>query len=120
MSRVETTPVELVRNTAVDAKAATVMDAIVHASGSEIDVSNINTDKLIIHVKNTHSSAHEVTIKAGDYSRSSLGDYTFEVPLTSGEAMVVIESARFKNADGKILVDFDAGTTGFIGAYLLP
>ena len=120
MPRVATTPVELVRNTAVDAKAGTVMDAIVQASGSEIDVSDINTDKLIIHVKNTHGSAHDVTIKAGDYSRSSLGDYTFEVAATTGEAMVVIESARFKDAAGKINIDFDAGTTGLIGAYLLP
>lgn len=113
-------PVQLVRNTAVDAKQATVGTVINTTNGAVIDVSNINTDKLILHVTNTHSAAHDITIKAGDYSRSSLGDLVFEVALTSGEAMVVVETARFKDSDGNILVDFEALTEGTISAYLLP
>jgi len=120
MARFLITPLQTVTDSGVDSKAATVMAAIVQADGGYIDVSNINTDKMIIHVKNTHGVAHAVTIKAGDYSRSILGDLAVTVAATTGEQMIVVETARFKGSDGLILVDFAADFAGLIGAYLLP
>lgn len=120
MPRFAITPVQTTIDSGVDGKAATVMAAIVQADGGYIDVSSINTDKMIIHVKNTHGVAHAVTIKAGDYSRASLGDLAVTVAATTGEQLIVVESARFKDSDGYILIDFAADFAGLIGAYLLP
>jgi len=120
MARDKLTPLQLTTDSGVDAKAATVMTTITAANGAYIDVSNINTDKLIIHVKNTNAGAKTLTVKAGIYSRSSLGDLVVSVALTSGEKMIVCESSRFKDSDNFILLDYEAAMTGLIGAYLLP
>jgi len=120
MARDLITPVTLVRDSGVDAKAATVMTAIVVANGAYINANNISADKLVIHVKNTEGTTNTLTVKAGDYSRSSLGDLVCTIAATTGEQMIVVESARFKDSDGFILLDFEAGMTGLLGAYLLP
>lgn len=120
MARDTITPVTLTRDTAANAAAATVLIPIVVANGAQIDCSNIDADKLLIHVTNTHGTAHNVTIPAGVYSRASLGNLVFQVAATSGENMVVVESARFKQADNMIYIDFVTDHAGRVGAYLLP
>jgi len=119
MARHAVVPVQTLTDTGVDGKAATVMYAIVQADGHYIDVNDINTDNMIIHFKNTEGSSNDIIISAGVYSRSSLGSLTVSCAATSGEQLIRIESARFKDADGYILIDFSAATTGLIGAYLV-
>ena len=114
------TPVLLSRNAGVDGKAATVMTAINAANTMEIDVSGIDVEKLILHVKNTEGTTNVVTVGAGDFSRASLGDLAVTVAATSGEQLIHLESARFKTAAGKISLSFEASMTGLVGAYLLP
>lgn len=118
--RDEITFVELSKNAGVDGKAATVMTAISVSNGAYIDVSAIDTDKLVIHVKNTYAAELDVTISAGDFSLSSLGALVVPVAASTGEQLIIVESARFKDSDGYLLIDFETNMTGLIGAYLLP
>ena len=120
MSRDAITPVELTRDAGTDIKNATVSTAINTTNGGYIDLNGVSAEKLLIHVKNTAGAAYDVTVNSGIYSRSSLGDLVVEVALTSGEKAIVIETARFKDADGYITLDYESSMTGTVAAYLLP
>ena len=120
MARDLLTPIQLSRNAGIDAKAATVLTTITVANGAYIDANALDTDRLILHVKNTVGAAKNVTIKAGTYSRAALGDLVVSVAATTGETMIHVETARFKDADGFVLVDFEAAMTGLAGCYALP
>jgi len=112
-------PVQTVSDTGKDGKNATISTAITVANGAYIDVSSIDTDHMIIHVKNTVGAAKTVTVKAGVYSRASLGDLVVSVAATTGEQLIKIESARFKQANGQIFLDWEAAMTGSVAAYLV-
>lgn len=120
MARDLLTPIQLSRNAGIDAKAATVLTTITAANGAYINAANLDTDRMILHVKNTEGTTNTLTVKAGDYSRASLGDLVVTVAATSGEQMLHLETARFKDSDGYILIDYETGMTGLIGCYLLP
>lgn len=78
--------------------------------------------RILLHVKNTAAAAKNVTIKAGANPpavRAGVGDLVISVPATTGERFVVLESARFAQANGDINVDLEAGTTGNQAAYRL-
>ena len=117
MSRDLITPVEITTNAGSDAKAATAINV---SNGAYIDAGAIVTGKLVIHIKNTYGGAKIVTFAAGDFIRSPLGDLEISVAATDGEKVTVIESSRFKDEDGYILINFEAAMTGLVGAYLVP
>ncbi len=119
-ARDKITPVELARNTGVDVKAATIGTVVTPANGAYIDVNDVDTDRLMIHFKNTWGGVAHATIKAGVFTGAPEGDLDVAVAATTGEQGVVIESSRFKDADGYILIDFDGNFAGLVGAYLLP
>lgn len=56
--------------------------------------------KYLLHFKVTGSGGGTVTIKAGDGFRSSIGDLTSTTISQNGEALLTIESSRFKNLTG--------------------
>lgn len=94
---------------------------IAPANDAQIDGSL--AERMLIRVTNTHGTAHPVVIKAGvnpPAFRGSLGDLSVTVPLTSGDVLIPIESARFMQADGMIYVDFETDHAGKISAVALP
>jgi hypothetical protein len=81
-----------------------------------------DADKLLILINNTTAAEKEVTIKKGENPpavRKGLGDLVIKVPEKS-QAVVAIESARFANTEGNIIVSCAASTTGFLSAIRLP
>ena len=123
MSRTNLPIVALVNETVSAHSAGT---AIVHASGAEIAAGG-NTGKLLIRIEHTTNAQKTATIKAPTDNpaapRAPLGDLT--ITMAAGNTTVqrhaiVIESARFAQTDGKILIDFAADTTGNIWVWRLP
>lgn len=81
------------------------------------------TERLLVRITNTNGTNRVATVKAGDNPpaiRSGLGDLAITVPATTGDVSLVVESARFLQDDGTILVDFAASMAGIISAIRLP
>ena len=81
------------------------------------------TDRLLFHLKNTAGAGKTFTFKAGvnpPAFRKDLGDLIVSLAATTGEQFVVIESARFMQADGTLNLDVEAGATGNEAVYRLP
>ena len=92
----------------------------------EIDAGG-DTEKLLVRLEHTTASEKVLTFKAPAANphapRSPLGDLAITMATGSGTRQVhaiVIESARFAQADGKINIDVAASTTGAIWVYRLP
>jgi len=82
-----------------------------------------DTSRLLIRITNTNGSDRVATIKAGvnpPAPRQGLGDLDITVPATTGDKVIVVESARFLQADGSINIDFAASFAGIISAVRLP
>jgi len=81
-------------------------------------------EQTVLRVTNTHDSAHDITIKAGDYPpalAAGLGDLVVTVPLTSGVMWIgPFESGRFLQSDGSMLIDVETNHAGTITAFLVP
>lgn len=96
--------------------------AITPANGANI--ANVgDTSRLLVRVTNTNGSDRVVTFKASTAAhalRKGLGDLAVTVPASTGDKLVVLESARFKKADGSIDVDFGASMAGVISAVRMP
>lgn len=78
---------------------------------------------MFLRVNNSAAGAHNLIIRAGAYPpamRAGIGDLTVNILATSTKWVGPISSGRFAQADGSINVDFDAGTTGTITAFLSP
>ena len=97
--------------------ASITKDAYDIANDHEIDVSAIEDNKLILFIEAADTEAATFEIKAGDYSDASIGDLTISTAAV-GTTSVCLETARFKDSDGKILIDITsaAGATGNIYA----
>src|SRR6185295_17867276 len=67
-------------------------------------------NRILVQLKQTGGTAGTVTFKAGANPpafRQGLGDVTVVVPITNGERIVMVESARMAQASGGDLnVDF--------------
>jgi hypothetical protein len=118
-------PRDAVAHTALASGAATATPAgvaINTANGANI-ASLKDGSRVAVRVTNTAAAAKKVIFRAGvnpPALRTGLGDLTIEVPLTTGDVLVVLESARFAQTDGSINVDYEAGHTGAISAVRLP
>lgn len=119
MPRDAVTITSLTSGTAVAQPAGTT---ITPANGANIP--NVgDSSRVLIRVTNTNGSDRVVTFKAGTNPpalRAGVGDLAVTVPATTGERLVVLESARFVKADGSIDVDFGASMAGIISAVRLP
>lgn len=119
MPRDAVTITELTSGSAATTPAGTT---VVVANGAAIADAK-DTSRLLIRLTNTDASDRVATILAGDDPpalRSGIGSLAITVPATTGDMVVVVESARFVQNDGAIHVDFAATYTGKISAIRLP
>lgn len=78
---------------------------------------------LFLRVANTAASPFNAIVRAGAYPpamRSGVGDLTVSVTNGTTKWIGPISSGRFAQADGSINLDFGAGFTGTITAFLSP
>ena len=103
--------------------------SVVTPAGTTINVANGGniaigaSHRLIVRVTNTFAGGKNVTFKAGANPpalRASLGDLVVQVAASTGDRLIVLETARHLKADGTIDVDFEAGMTGAISAIRAP
>lgn len=108
----------LTLNEGVDGTAYTIVaadGALIRAEGK--------TAKLMLRIAITGGTPGTISINAGvnpPAFRQGLGAATVVVPETSGVKYVVIESARFAQANGDIYLDFNAGAVGTVTCLRLP
>lgn len=82
-----------------------------------------NADRVLVRITNTNGTQRVATVKAGvnpPAPRKGIGDLAVTVPATTGDVLLVLETARFLQADGTINVDFAASMAGIISAVRLP
>lgn len=100
--------------------AATVTaDAMDKANGHSIDVSEISDERFVIRLAGS-TTAGTVTFKAGDFPASAIGDLDVSLGATDIKT-IILETTRFKDNDGLILIDIDSTGTidGTVEAYKL-
>lgn len=95
-------------------------------------VTSRGANNLVLEVFNTAAGPHNIIIRAGADTdtdlrpwpafRGGLGDLDISVTNSSTIPFKIgpMETSRFKNEDGSINIDFDAGFTGTIQGFLLP
>jgi hypothetical protein len=95
---------------------------IVVANGAEIQC-NGDTRGLFVEITNTNGTDRVATILKGDNPpalNAGQGDLALTIPATSGDKIISLESERFVQDDGKILIDFAASFAGVIRAFRVP
>ncbi len=118
-------PITKLSTTGTDTKLGT--GTALSASDHHVVTLTCPLEELVIRVENTTASTKAVTIKAGDNPPAeSAGQGDLSVSLTAGNSTVQmksvagLESARFVQNDGTLLIDVDSGMTGFISVYQVP
>jgi hypothetical protein len=118
-------PITALSTTGVDVKIGT---------GTAIDATNkhyvaltVPLSELVIRVENTTAGAKTFTVVAGDSppaSSQGQGDLVTSVAQGNSTAQVKmvagLESARFTQDDGTLLIDPEGSMTGFISVYHVP
>lgn len=97
-------------------------------TATSIDIANglvvaaAQSDRSVIIVTNTDTSAHIVTIPAGDpvLGAGSQQPQTFSVPASSSLAIGPLESDRCAQKDGSIQLNFVTGHAGTVTVYQMP
>jgi hypothetical protein len=122
MARTALTVTTLTANTA----AADVLAS----AGVAIDATNSHVltvahplDSYIIRINNTTAATKVATIKAGDASPAdAAGQGDLAVSCTQDQVKFVgpLESARFIQNDGTLLIDIASAMTGFITVFRVP
>jgi hypothetical protein len=112
------TPAQLAYNTA----SADLPDA----GGTAIDAADTMSfvypkeGKLLIELNNTFAGSKDFTFTASDFGVAR-GQGNLVIAMAQDDVrFVVLESSRFKHADGKCHLGFAASTTGFVKAFYLP
>lgn len=99
---------------AFTASAITQANGIVIAAGGE-------TTNLVIYLENTSGSAGAtVTISAGNPDLAQVSKAQTVTLAASAKAAIVLESARFIQSDGSVLIDTASGNTVSAAALRLP
>jgi len=113
MARSEVIVSDMDRN----ADNAVTKDAYDIANGHYIDINDVQDEDLTIFIEASDTKAATIVVKSGDQYASIAGD----LEITTGAAglhCLELESARFKDNDGYILIDITsaAGAAGNIFA----
>lgn len=118
-------PITALSTTGTDVKVGT--GTALDATNHHVVTLTCPLEELVIRAENTTASTKAVTIKAGDNPPAeSAGQGDLSVSLTAGNStaqlaqVAGLESARFIQNDGTLLVDVASGMTGFIAAYRVP
>lgn len=117
MAKTTITAVQLAKDTMSADLPVTAGEAIDAANTIVVDYPT--EGKLLLVLNNTFAGAKNFTIKAGDFFRKDLGDLVLAL-AQADVRFLVVNSARFKNSDGQVEIAFEASTTGFVQAFLLP
>lgn len=122
MARTAVTPAQGIRNGGI-APTATTIDSTLVTNG--VSIATAHVEHLVIRFANTAGAAKNVIVRAGDSIypawMKGQGDLAVLAALTSGvEQISGLDSARFKQSDGSLHIDFDAGTTGTLETYYRP
>jgi hypothetical protein len=111
------------KNAATADAAGTALDA---TNGHAIPASNYPLDSYLLRLTNTTAAEKIITIKAGDNPpAASAGQGDLAITFAAGDSTAVVkfvtlESARFMQDDGTILIDMASGTTGFVSCWRIP
>jgi hypothetical protein len=103
-----------VNNLANSTLAALTTGAINQANGNRLtNAFDDKLDKSILVLTNSGTTG-DITVKAGVGPRSSLGDYVVSLPGSSAVRYLQLESARFKQADGSLYLEYASGVAGTV------
>lgn len=118
-------PITTLSTTATDVKVGT--GTALDATNHHVVTLTCPLEEVVIRVENTTASTKAVTIKAGDNPPAeSAGQGDLSVSLTAGNStaqlglVAGLESARFIQNDGTLLIDVASGMTGFVTVYKVP
>jgi hypothetical protein len=121
MARTNIPVVEAAYNAGVEIAAANVV-ATADAGEYEIDIDGVQAHRLLVVFTAAANDGLAYAVKAGAFSDASLGDLSITV-ADGGTFCTVVESARFKQSDGKLYIDaanVGLAATGTVTAYKLP
>lgn len=96
--------------------------ALVLAPTNNMRIVQADATRTVLRVTNTGGADLTFTVKAGTYPPSiaaGQGDLAVVVPATTGVRFITLESGRFTQNDGSILME-STHTTGTVTAYRLP
>jgi hypothetical protein len=113
---VAVTTLKLSEGTTVPATTA------LNGSTDTLSITGGSGGKIVLLIENTTAAEKEIVIKKGESPpalRQGVGDLTIKF-LEKTAQLVPIESARFANAEGNVIVSCAASTTGFISAVKMP
>lgn len=120
------TPTELTRNAAITQPAGSAIDT----NGNVPINANSDTSRLMIEIINTDDAALTATVKAGDNPpaiNAGQGDLAISLAAsgspTDKRIIGPLESARFIQDDGTLILNFQAATgapAATVRAYRLP
>ncbi|MBI1939172.1 MAG: hypothetical protein HYS25_13770 [Ignavibacteriales bacterium] len=117
MAQTVIAPVQLNKNTTSADLPIASGAAIV--AGDDHVIAYPEEGKLIIAINNTTAGAKNLTVKAGNFLAAGQGDLVTAM-AQDDVRYLVLGSDRFKNTEGNIVIQVEAGTTGFIMALYLP
>ena len=86
---------------------------------STLEVAYPREGKLLLIINQDAADTKTVTIEAGEYTSSGVGDYTFDAGQND-VLYILVDSDRFKDFDGMLNITFWTGATGFVRAISLP
>lgn len=124
MARTALTVTDLTINSAVATGVA--VGVAIDATNHHVLTVTSPLDSYVIRVTNTTGSTKAATIKAGDNPPAdAAGAGDLSVSLTDGSTTpqmksCVLESARFIQNDGTVLIDIASGMTGYISVFRIP
>jgi hypothetical protein len=95
---------------------------LVAAPTNNMRIVQADLTRTVLRVTNTGGADLTFTVKAGTYPPSiaaGQGDLAVTVPATTGVRFITLESGRFTQNDGSVLLESSL-TTGTVTAYRLP
>ena len=114
-------PVVVLSTTGAATSAGTTADT---TNDHIVDLGGYPLEEFVFRFTNTDGSARVATIVAGDSPpalSAGQGNLDITVPLTSGDMTVAgLESARFMQSDGTVLIDLAASFAGAIRVFRVP
>lgn len=110
----------LTANGSIAQPAGTALNAGV---GNGHTLNDAVTEETVFRVTNTGTEG-DITLLAGDNPpalAAGLGDLVVTVPATTGVVLIgPVESGRFMQSDGTVLIDVETGMAGTITALRVP
>lgn len=114
-------PLVTLSRTGAATNAGTVADA---TNDHVVDLGGVPLEEIVFRFTNTNGSNRVATIVAGDTPpalSAGQGNLDITVPATTGDMTVAgLESARFLQSDGTVLIDLAASYAGAVGAFRVP